>query len=144
MKIRMSDERRGTSRKIGTEGDAGAWRRRNRRQHLQQTRRCQAADQHQTGRRWRRGGAAQIAVFAGVPWRQTSRLLAGRCRRAGIVQADDGEGIDAALSGRESGADAGQQRMHGDCVDRHPAQHLSRAQSHLRKTPRISRRVSLS
>ena len=97
-----------------------------------------------SGDRWQSGGTAQVAVFAGVPRHQAGRLLDGRWCCAGIVQADDGEGIDAALSGRERGADAGQQRMHGDRVDRHPAQHLSRAHTHLRKTPRISRSVSLS
>ena len=39
---------------------------------------ARVADQHQTGRRWRRAGAAQIAVFAGVPRHQAGRLLAGR------------------------------------------------------------------
>src|SRR6185437_15835734 len=108
MKIRMSDGKRGTSRKIRTEGDADVGCRRYRAQHLLQPCRHESADEHDIGRRWRRRDAAEVAMFAGVPGDWTRRLLAGLGARAGIVQADDGERVDAVLSRSKSRADTGQ------------------------------------
>jgi len=137
----MSDEKRGTSRQIGAVEDTGSRRRRGRTQHLQQPRRHQVAEGNKIGRRWRRYRAAQIAVFAGVSGRQAGGQAGGRAR-ARIVQAYDGERVDAVLRRRESRTDAGQKRMHGDRVDRHPAQYLP-AQTHLGSVPLKYRSLNL-
>jgi hypothetical protein len=121
----MSGENRRTSRKVGAESDAGRRQGRCRAQHLQESHRRQIADERCIGRRRRRGGAAQVAMFAGVSRQQVGlapHFIAGdRSRRSTVT--DDREGIDGCPVGRDRHS-AKHNNMQGDRIDRHPTRHL--------------------